>query len=131
MLRLILLTPIESDTSTWKSLWSYCLFNCCPSVQVRVIKLIISPWFTTPPIKPQHWMLSLLNAQHLSVYAVNCTVPCYKLMVLVGYMNKQIFNVYLYVDLSGIQTLLVNPLIILILNNLENMCRFIFHSHRI
>jgi hypothetical protein len=26
---------------------SYCLFNCWPSVQVRVIKLIISPWFTT------------------------------------------------------------------------------------
>jgi hypothetical protein len=48
MLRLILLTPIESGTSTWKSLWSYCLFNCWPSVQVRVIQLIISPWFTTP-----------------------------------------------------------------------------------
>ena len=48
MLRLILLTPIESGTSTWKSLWSYCLFNCWPPVQVRVIKLIISPWFTTP-----------------------------------------------------------------------------------
>jgi hypothetical protein len=27
-----------------------------------------------PQIKPQHWMLSLLNAQHLSVYAVCCTV---------------------------------------------------------
>jgi hypothetical protein len=26
----------------------YCLFNGWPSVQVRVIKLIISPWFTTP-----------------------------------------------------------------------------------
>jgi hypothetical protein len=26
------------------------------------------------PIKSQHWMLSLLNAQHLSVYAVSCTV---------------------------------------------------------
>ena len=48
MLRLILLTPIESGTSTWKSLLSYCLFNCWPSVQVRVIKLIISSWFTTP-----------------------------------------------------------------------------------
>ena len=34
-------------TSTRKSLWSYCLFNCWPSIQVRVIKLIISPWFTT------------------------------------------------------------------------------------
>ena len=48
MLRLILLTPSESGTSTWKSLWSYCLFNCWPYIQVRVIKLIISPWFTTP-----------------------------------------------------------------------------------
>ena len=27
-----------------------------------------------PPIKSHHWKLSLLNAQHLSVYAVNCTV---------------------------------------------------------
>ena len=63
-------TPIESGsgTSTWKSLWSYCLFNCWPSVQVRVIKLIISPWFTTPN------KTSALNAQHLSVYAVSCTV---------------------------------------------------------
>jgi hypothetical protein len=70
MLRLILLTPIESGTSTWKSLWSYCLFNCW---QVRVIKLIISPWFTTPN------KTSALNAEPFKCSAfisVCCQLYC-------------------------------------------------------
>ena len=73
MLRIILLTPIESGTSTWKSLGSYCLFNCWPSVQVWVIKLIISPWFTTPN------KTSALNAEPfkcLAFVSVCCQLYC-------------------------------------------------------
>jgi hypothetical protein len=73
MLRYILLRPIESGTSTWKSLWSYCLFNCWPSVEVRVIKLIISPWFTTRNIT------SALNAEPFKCSAfisVCCQLYC-------------------------------------------------------
>jgi hypothetical protein len=87
MLRLILLTSIESGTSTCKSLWSYCLFNCWPSIQVRVIKLIISPWFTTPN------KTSALNAEPFkgsAFISVCCQLYCnYPFMV--GYSRWPFF----------------------------------------
>ena len=83
MLRIILLTPIESGTSTWKSLGSYCLFNCWPSVQVWVIKLIISPWFTT---------LNKTSAFVSVCCQLYCTIWSWRPLP-IQYMNVQLLDI--------------------------------------